>query len=274
MVSPIAIPFHGLPFIKTLNDLLLKLRISHYCRKFKFINPLFWTFLPNTGGLAHAFREKLSIYYITDDFTKFDGFPSAAIDKMEKELIEKADCVIASATELARKKEHNGKKISVVNHGVNHAHFGAALAIPAEHYPADIKKLPRPVLGFYGELNNWIDLPMIAEAAKKRPSWSFALIGRVAVEAGSIEYLKKIPNVHLLGQKKYAELPSYCAAFDAALIPMKMNELTVCVNPLKLREYLAAGVPVISAPLPKSGPTLTSWNSHRLPMNSSMHLRG
>ena len=74
------------------------------------------------------------------------------------------------------------------------------------------------------------------------------------MELGKIDYLKGIPNVYLLGQKKYQDLPAYCAAFDAALIPMKINDLTNCVNPLKLREYLAAGIPVIAAPLPEIKP--------------------
>ena len=92
---------------------------------------------------------------------------------------------------------------------------------------------------------------MLAEAAQKRPDWSFVLLGRIAVEVGDISFLTDLPNVHWLGQKKFSELPAYCAAFDVALIPRKMNELTLSVNPLKLREYLAAGVPDVSAPLPE-----------------------
>lgn len=92
---------------------------------------------------------------------------------------------------------------------------------------------------------------MLVDAARMRPEWSFALLGRIAVEVGNIRFLTDLPNLHHLGQKKFSELPAYCAAFDVALIPMKMNELTLNVNPLKLREYLAAGVPVVSSPLPE-----------------------
>ena len=254
VISPVAIPFHGVSFFKPFNQLLLWIQLFYYTHKFKMTDCIIWSFLPNTGNLLGFFREKLSLYYITDDFTKFDGYPSETIEKAENELIDRCDCIIASAKELARKKQRSGKPVNVVNHGVNHAHFASALDIPADRFPFDIKDIAHPVLGFYGELNTWIDLPMIAEAAKKRLQWSFVLIGRVAVEAGDIGFLQKIPNIHLLGQKKYEELPSYCAAFDAALIPMKINDLTICVNPLKLREYLAAGVPVISALLPEVKP--------------------
>ena len=92
---------------------------------------------------------------------------------------------------------------------------------------------------------------MLRRAAELRPDWSFVLVGRVAVEVGDISYLAGLKNVHLTGQKKFDQLPAYCAAFDVGLIPMKMNDLTVCVNPLKLKEYLAAGLPVVSARLPE-----------------------
>ncbi len=253
VVSPIAIPFQS-PLFMAINTLLLKAQIRRYQWKFGLKNPLFWTFLPNTARFAHAFGEKLSIYYITDDFTKFDGHPSQALEAMEAQLIDTCDCIIASATELARKKQRGGKTVHIVNHGVNHSHFARALNLQSKDIPLDIKNLPRPILGFYGELNTWINLPLIAEAAQKRPGWTFAIIGRTAVEVGNIDYLKHIPNVRLLGQKQYDDLPAYCAAFDVALIPMKINDLTICVNPLKLREYLAAGVPVIAAPLPEIQP--------------------
>ena len=254
VISPLVIPFHGVPLVKHINRLLLRLQVRGFLRRFTMERPIFWTFLPNTAGMVGFFRERLSLYYITDDFTKFKGHPSAAIERMENELIDKCDCVIASAGGLARKKQRGGKTIHVVRHGVDHAHFAKALSMESTMVPPDIRNIPRPILGFYGEINSWIDLPMIAEAAEKRPAWSFVLIGRIAVEAGDIGFLDKIPNIHLLGQKEYGTLPAYCAAFDAALIPKKINDLTICMNPLKLREYLAAGVPVISAPLPEVKP--------------------
>jgi glycosyltransferase involved in cell wall biosynthesis len=254
VISPVVIPFHKWRAVKSINTLILRIQLGYYIRKLGMKNIVFWTFLPNTANLLGVFKPFFSVYYITDDFTKFEGYPAEAIRKMERDLIEKSDCIIASAKELSRKKQHGGKIIHTVNHGVNHAHFARALTVSGDEIPEDIRNINHPLLGFYGEINSWIDLPLIAEAARKRPQWSFVLIGRVGVEAGNIDYLKRIPNVYFLGQKNYRELPFYCAAFDAALIPMKVNDLTVCVNPLKLREYLAAGVPVISAPLPEVQP--------------------
>jgi glycosyltransferase involved in cell wall biosynthesis len=251
VLSPLAIPFHGSELTANINGALLLRQVRYYQRKLNFENPILWYFLPNVISLFGCVGEKLSLYYITDDFTQFSGYPAKAIEKIETFLIKKCDVVIASAKRLAEKKTRNGKEIIVVRHGVDHHHFAQALSLSPKDWPADIKEMKRPIVGFYGEINNWLDLNLLAEAARKKPEWSFVLIGRIGVEVGNIGFLTELANVHYLGQKKFEELPAYCAAFDVALIPMKINELTLNVNPLKLREYLAAGVPVVSAPLPE-----------------------
>lgn len=251
IMSPLAIPFHGSELSGKINRAFLLAQVSYYQKKLSFENPILWSFLPNVESLFGSFSEKLSLYYITDDFTQFSGHPAKVIDKMESCLIDKCDVVIASAKGLAEKKSRMGKNITVVSHGVDHKHFTQALSLSTWGRPADIKEIKHPIIGFYGEINDWLDLEMLAEAARKRIDWSFILIGRIAVELGNIRFLTKLPNVHHLGQKRFEELPAYCAAFDVALIPMKLNELTLNVNPLKLREYLAAGLPVVSAPLPE-----------------------
>jgi len=247
----LAIPFHGSKLAGEINRTLILAQVSYYQKKLNLENPILWSFLPNVASLFGCVGEKLSLYYITDDFTQFSGYPGNAIDMMETFLIEKCDVVIASAKRLAERKSRDGKDIIVVRHGVDHKHFAQALSLSPEDWPADIKDIKRPIVGFYGEINHWLDLNMLAEAARKKPGWSFVLLGRIAVEVGDVRFLTQLPNVHYLGQKKFEELPAYCAAFDVALIPMKINELTLNVNPLKLREYLAAGVPVVSSPLPE-----------------------
>lgn len=251
IMTPLAIPFHGSELSTKINRTLLLAQVSYYRKKLGFENPILWSFLPNVESLFGSFSEKLSLYYITDDFTQFSGHPAKAIEKMESCLIDKCDIVIASAKRLAEKKSLNGKEIKIISHGVDHKHFAQGLSLSDADWPADVKGIKHPIIGFYGEINAWLDLNMLAEAARMRSEWSFVLLGRIAVEVGNIRFLTELPNVHHLGQKRFKELPAYCAAFDVALIPMKLNELTLNVNPLKLREYLAAGVAVVSAPLPE-----------------------
>src|SRR5207253_7113681 len=108
--------------------------------------------------------------------------------------------------------------------------------------------LARPVIGFFGLLAEWIDLELLAAIARRRPHWTLLLLGKATVDTGT---LRALPNVRLLGQKPYEALPAYCRAFDVGLIPFRIDELTVRANPLKLREYLAAGLPVVSTDLPE-----------------------
>lgn len=251
VMTPLVIPFHGSKTASKLNRLLLSAQVRYYQKKLNLNNPILWSFLPNTVDVVGAFEENLSIYYITDDFTQFTGYPVKAIADMKARLIDKSDVVIASAKRLVEKKSRNGKKVELVSHGVNHQHFAKVLTMTSSDWPSDIKKIKRPIIGFYGEINDWFDLRILVPAVQKRPDWSFVLLGRIAVEVGDIGDIISLPNIYYLGQKDFEDLPGYCAAFDVALIPMKLNELTLSVNPLKLREYLAAGVPVVSAPLPE-----------------------
>ena len=106
--------------------------------------------------------------------------------------------------------------------------------------------MPRPILGFHGLIADWVDLALIAEVARLQPTWSVVLVGRSNTDLTPLANLK---NVHLLGHRLYARLPEYLHGFDVAILPFVLNALTEAANPLKLREYLAAGLPVIAAPL-------------------------
>lgn len=254
VLSPLALPFHGNPAADAVNKRMLARQVRAAMGGLGMRDPVLWAFLPSAEPLAGRLGERLLVYHITDDFTQFAGHPAAEIERMERGLVARADLVIASARRLAEVKSFGGKTVHVVGHGVEHAHFARALAMGRAGLPPDIAALPRPVIGFYGEINEWIDTRMLAKLAKARPRWSLALIGRIAAGADGVGPLLALPNVRWLGPKRFDELPAYCAAFDVALIPMKQNELTRSVNPLKLREYLAAGVPVVSAPLPEVQP--------------------
>ena len=106
----------------------------------------------------------------------------------------------------------------------------------------------RSVLGFYGLIEDWLDQDLIVYIANRHPDWSIALVGRVCVETSR---LNGLPNVHFLGRKPHGELPLYCKGFSVGLIPHKVNELTRHMNPIKLREYLSAGLPVVATALPE-----------------------
>jgi glycosyltransferase involved in cell wall biosynthesis len=137
----------------------------------------------------------------------------------------------------------------LVQHGVDFRHFVKACD-PATIVPEDLARLPKPVIGFFGLVAEWVDQEALAAIARANPNGSVVLIGKTMPDVDD-SLLRSIPNIHFLGRKKYDELPGYCRGFDVALLPFKNNELTLNANPLKVREYLAAGLPVVATDLPE-----------------------
>src|SRR5205823_13347203 len=132
-------------------------------------------------------------------------------------------------------------------HGVDFEHFRRAQDADLAA-PDDAAGLPRPIIGYFGSLEKWIDFELIDYLAEHRPQWTFLLVGRVAVPAGR---LSQRPNVRWLGRRPYESLPAYGKLFNAAIIPFRINQQTLHCNPLKLREYLAMGKPIVSVDFPE-----------------------
>jgi glycosyltransferase involved in cell wall biosynthesis len=125
--------------------------------------------------------------------------------------------------------------------------FAAALS-PDYPEPEDLRDIPHPRIGFFGLIHDWWNIELMAEVARRRPDWSFVFVGKS--DCDHADYCD-ISNMHFVGQRKHEELPGYCRGFDVGIIPHKINKLTLNMNPIKLREYLAAGLPVVAAPLPE-----------------------
>ncbi len=126
-------------------------------------------------------------------------------------------------------------------------HFRRALD-PETVVPEELARLPHPRIGFFGLIADWVDLDLMAYVAKAFPNCSVVFVGKSITDISALEQL---PNVHFLGRKPYADLPAYCKGFDVAVMPFRINELTLNANPLKVREYLAAGLQVVSTQIPE-----------------------
>ena len=246
--TPLALPFHGNALARWFNRAWMKLQITWACERLDFRDPIVYTFVPWSADIAGHLGEKMVIYHITDEFTEFSGTNKAAILEMEQRLIDKSDAVIVSAERLGEKAWSRGKESFLITHGVDVTHFRNACD-PLTRIPTDIAMLGKPIVGFIGLIEDWVDLRLIRSLALARPAWSFVLIGKLVA---SDAVLRDLPNVHLLGRKEYQELPGYCKAFDVAVLPFVINELTLAANPLKLREYLAAGLPVVASAIPEA----------------------
>jgi glycosyltransferase involved in cell wall biosynthesis len=247
LFSPLVIPFHGNKLARSINQKLLAWSLRRALRKLRFARPITLTFVPSSADVVGKLGEETIIYYCVDEYSQFSGTDAKAILRMEQRLIEKSNLVIVSAGKLMESKQDHNPNTHLITHGVDVAHFRKA-CLPETVVPADIASIKGPIVGFFGLIADWVDLEVIRAMAVARPQWSFVLIGEVRTD---ISRLKELPNVHFLGRRPYATLPAYCKAFDVAVLPFVWNELTLAANPLKMREYLAAGLPLISTPLPE-----------------------
>ena len=206
-----------------------------------------WTFAPDTPFLQGAFGEECFVYYCVDEYTQFEGFDAPWIAAAEKEQIERADLVVTTSELLFTAKSRMRSDAVLVRHGVDNAHFERAWQVPLSP-PAELDRIPRPIFGFFGLIQHWVDLELLGEVARRRPEYSFVLLGDCRVSTTSA----RGPNVHFLGRRPYATIPEYCAAFDAGMLLFRQNAMARHVNPIKMFEYLAAGLPVVSTPLPEA----------------------
>jgi glycosyltransferase involved in cell wall biosynthesis len=249
VLAPLAIPFYGSEAVRTTNRELLRLQVKRAMRKLNFQRPISWSFLPASAPVSGTLGEEFVVYHCVDEFSAFSDTNGRHIAELEERLLRRADLVITSAERLRENKAKVNPNTVLVRHGVDYQHFVKACE-PATQVPEDIEKLPGPIIGFFGLMADWVDQEAIISTAKAHPEGSVVVIGKVAPDC-DVSAMKAVPNIHLLGRKPYTSLPGYCKAFDVALMPFKVNELTLNANPLKVREYLAAGLPVVSTDIPE-----------------------
>lgn len=245
--SPLSIPLHHRPAVRRANRAILRATLGVLRRKLGLDDFHLWTFLPNVGDYVGSLGESLAVYYCVDEWSMFAYLDRNETVAAERALLQKVDCVFAINTELTEAKRALNPATHLAPHGVDHAMFARALDEKTV-VPADIAALPKPVLGFYGTLRDWVDLDLIKYVAAAKPDWSIALIGQ---QLDDMSLVAGLSNVHFLGRKPHADLPAYCKGMDVGLIPYRIDERMKFVNPIKLREYLSAGLPVVSTAVPE-----------------------
>jgi glycosyltransferase involved in cell wall biosynthesis len=244
---PLVLPLLGSPKADRLNAWILATTIRRLSGWHGLSRPLLWAFVPTAADLVGRLGEQTVVYHCVDQYAAFAGVPSEVLRRKEIELVRRADVVFASSEELVAERRPLNPHTHFVSHGVDVEHFARARRLETP-VPADTAALRRPLIGFFGLLADWVDVDLVRTLALAEPGWTIVLVGKIATDVRTV---RDLPNVRLLGQRPYESLPGYCRAFDVGIIPFRVNELTERANPLKLREYLAAGLPVVATDLPE-----------------------
>jgi UDP-galactopyranose mutase len=181
------------------------------------------------------------IYDCMDELSAFKGAPPALRNR-ETELFARADLVFTGGQSLYEAKRDRHKSVHAFPSSIDAAHFARARNEMED--PPDQADIPRPRLGFFGVIDERLDIELLAGVAAARPLWQLVMIGPVVkIDPAT---LPRHSNIHYLGGKNYKELPQYLAGWDVALLPFARNESTRFISPTKTPEYLAAGKRVVS----------------------------
>jgi UDP-galactopyranose mutase len=185
------------------------------------------------------------VYDVMDELSAFKGAP-AALREQDRTMLKTADVVFTGGVSMYRARLPYANNIHLFPSGVEIAHFAQA-AKPTMPRPSDIAGLKGPLIGYFGVIDERMDMPVLARLAETHSEWQIVMLGPVVKIDPSD--LPQAPNLHFLGMKDYQELPSYLAYFDVAMVPFAMNEATKFLSPTKTLEYLAAGKAVVAAPI-------------------------
>jgi GT2 family glycosyltransferase/glycosyltransferase involved in cell wall biosynthesis len=244
VMTPLIVPFYGSPRARDLNARLVRAQVRLAARHLGIDDPAYFVTIPTAWEVVRGLPRRSLIFNRSDKHSEFSESDPVYIQSLEQALLRESDLVCyVSRSLLAEETELTGDRAVFLDHGVDPDHFRPR---PAEAEPSDLRDIPRPRLGFFGSLDDYlVDFALLEQLARALPAAHLVLIGDVtATEA--MDRLEALPNVHRLGFKSYEEIPCYGSGFDVGLMPWLDTEWIRHSNPIKLKEYLALGLPVVT----------------------------
>ncbi len=247
------LPLSRFKLIRRINRFVITHFLRKEIKKLGFTNPILWVYFNwSFETFIGAFNEKLICYDCCDKYTDMATVTKRTaklIEAWERKLLLKADVVFAITSELREHLLEFNNHVYVIPNGVDYELFKAASDSSVE-VPPDLKEIPRPVVGFVGNISHKVDFDLMNHIAESRPDWSVVMIGPedIVVDKEKFTQFKDKKNVHFLGKKEVRLLPNYLKGIDVCIIPFKDSEHVRHCSPNKLYEYISAGKPIVTVP--------------------------
>ncbi|MGE5430941.1 MAG: glycosyltransferase, partial [Syntrophomonadaceae bacterium] len=241
-LNPFIIPLHDFKLVRKLNKILLLRALKGAIEQYHFQNPVLITSSPVMSDVAGCLNESSIHYICLDDYSHFKG-AFRRLMEFESNLLRKADSCFAVSETLVKSRKTQAGTSYYLPQGVELDHFsGRSMEIPGI-----LKDVKKPVIGYFGIIAPlWTDVDLIIRAAKQYPDYQFLIIGRVEMDISGFDSAE---NIKFVGEIPYDRLPAYAQVFNVGMIPFEDNNLTKSCNPIKLYEYMALGIPVVSTEL-------------------------
>jgi glycosyltransferase involved in cell wall biosynthesis len=204
--------------------------------------PIVVTTVPNSADYLAKISKQLVVYYCVDDMAEWPGIDSDLVREMEQKLIQQADVLVATSTKLYERLKSTGKPTHLLTHGVDIDLFSRRAL---QEHPS-LSAVPKPRVGYFGLFDERSDQELLAAVAERMKDFSFVISGPVET---SVESLEGLSNVFFTGPIAYPELPALIEGLGVLFIPYRVSEFTDTISPLKLKEYLVTGKPVVSTPI-------------------------
>ncbi|HUA07062.1 MAG TPA: glycosyltransferase [Solirubrobacteraceae bacterium] len=251
VLSPLVLPLYSNAAVRSLNGHLLRLSVRLAARRMRLRATVLWGYVPQAEVLIGSLAPELIVYHCVDDIAAQDGIDGGSFDAAERRFAGRADLVIASSPALAERMRAISSRVLFAPNVADTAVFATALDPGA--VDDQLAPLPEPRIVFVGAIaEKKLDFELLEGIAAARPEWTLALVGPVGLgDPGTdVSGLAARGNVHLLGARAQAALPAVLRGAAVGLIPYRRSRLTESIFPMKVYEYLAAGLPVVATGLP------------------------
>ena len=251
VLSPLVLPAHSSRISQSANARLLPWLVGRAAAALGLSEPMLWAYVPQAELLLHRLQPRFVVYHCVDDIAAHPRIDAASFRAAEARFAARADVVLASSHPLAERMRDFSAHVYYMPNVADTELFASAI----DCGPIDeaVAAVAEPRIVFTGAIAaTKLDFGLLVELARLRPDWSIVLVGPVGLGDPSTDTsaLMRSPNVHLLGARRHAELPAVLRGAQAAVIPYRLSQLTASIFPMKVYEYLAAGLPVVATPLP------------------------